>query len=82
MRIDRKPTHVEARRDDVRIRVAPDDRALKLGCMYRRDRVTWQGERVKRRRVTWYRVAYNDGQGWVSGRYSKLVTSEIGGGER
>ena len=59
---------------DVHVRKYPDRDSDDLGILYTGDTATYMGDKKKDYRgVVWYKIAFRNGKGWVSSKYSKLV---------
>ena len=59
---------------DVHVRKYADKESADLGILYTGDTATYMGDKKKDYRgVVWYKIAFRNGKGWVSSKYSKLV---------
>ena len=66
-----KPKLVEIVGGNCYVRAAPNRDGRKLGVAHAGDRLTWLGEIDEATR--WLKVDYEGREGWVSGKYGKLV---------
>ena len=66
-----KPRLVEIVGGNCYVRSAPSTDAKKLGVAHRGDRLSWLGEIDEATR--WLKVAYEGREGWVSGKYGRLI---------
>lgn len=66
---------VKAVSGDTYVRKYPDRDAEEIGVLYKGDSVPYLNEKEwDDRPVLWYRVKMNGRKGWVSSKYTKLVT--------
>lgn len=64
---------VEITGDRVNVRAEPGTGGRVLGVVHKGDRLAYRGESRDVGGTPWHRVAYKGGDGWVSGRYGKLI---------
>lgn len=59
---------------DVHVRKYADKESADLGILYTGDTAPYMGDKkTDYRGVVWYKIAFHNGKGWVSSKYSKLV---------
>lgn len=70
-----KSRRVKAVSGDSYVRKHPDKDAAEFGVLYRGDSAPYLEEkRWDDRDVVWYKVSFHGKKGWVSSRYTKIIS--------
>lgn len=71
--MERVSGRVEITGGSVNVRSEPGTDSCVLGTVHEGDQLAYQGQTRQAEGKDWYRVAFGDEDGWVSGKYARLV---------